>query len=125
MRPRNGFSLISTMIAVILLAVGLTSLAGVSARVTASQSGAAYRSTAVAIARAHLEQIRTRDANTVANEAAQRVDATGTPAADGIYTREVLVNDLRTNVRRVRVRVRLPRSSQPVELSTLIFIGVT
>jgi type IV pilus assembly protein PilV len=124
MRPRNGFSLISTLIAVILLAVGLTSLASVTARVTASQSVAASRGTAVSIARAHLEQLRTRDASDVVNEAAQAVDAVGRPAADGPYTREVIVNDVRTNVRRVRVRVRLPRG-QPVELSTMIFIGVT
>jgi type IV pilus assembly protein PilV len=124
MRTRNGFTLISTLIAVILLGVGLTSLAGVTARVTASQSVAASRGTAVSIARAHLEQIRTRDASAVVNEAAQAVDAAGRPAADGPYTREVLVNDVRTNVRRVRVRVHLPRG-EPVELSTMIFIGVT
>jgi hypothetical protein len=34
------------------------------------------------------------------------------------------VNDIRTNVRQVRVLVNFPRGTQPIELKTLIFLGL-
>jgi Tfp pilus assembly protein PilV len=124
MRARNGFTLISVLIAITLLSVGLMALSKLGARVAATQSDAANRSTAVSIARSYLEQVRARDASTIINEAAQAVNAAGQPTAGGVYTRQLVVNDIRTNVRQVRVLVNFPRGTQPIELKTLIFLGL-
>ena len=124
MRSRNGFTLISVLIAITLLSVGLMALSKLGARMAATQSDTANRSTAVSIARSYLEQVRARDASGIINEAAQAVNAAGQPTAGGLYTRQLVVNDIRTNVREVRVLVNFPRGQQPVELKTMIFLGL-
>jgi type IV pilus assembly protein PilV len=123
MRPRSGFTVISMLVAVILLAVGLMSLARASAQTITMQTLAQNRTNAIAISRAYLEQIRTRDPWTVQSEPARVVDAEGMPAANGFYRRTVNVSVTRQNLLKVDVLVTYPRGTQPITLTTSFFRG--
>lgn len=120
-RSRAGFSLVSVMVAVVILVVGLLALARAQTALAASQGTAAVRNRAVDLARAYMEQVRARPPATLAAEGATRVDSLGLPAADGTYTRTLLVEQQATNLLQVRVRVDYPRARTPVEIATLIF----
>lgn len=54
--PRRGFTIVSMMVAMILLAVGLSSLAGANAQTITMQTLAQNRTSAIAIARAYLDR---------------------------------------------------------------------
>jgi Tfp pilus assembly protein PilV len=122
-RARKGFTVISMLVAVILLAVGLMSLARASAQTITMQTLAQNRTNAIAISRAYLEQIRTRDPWTVVSEPTRAVDAEGVIAANGYYQRTVSVSVTRQNLLRVDVMVTYPRGTQPITLSTAFFRG--
>ena len=57
-RRRAGYSLVSTMMAMVLLAIGVMALAGASTNTVSVQTMAQNRTHAVAIARSHLETLR-------------------------------------------------------------------
>ena len=122
-RPRRGFTVISMLVAVILLAVGLMSLARASAQTITMQTLAQNRTSAIAISRAYLEQVRTRDPWTVESEPEQVVDAEGLPAAGGFFRRTVNVTVTRQNLLKVEVLVAYPRGTQPIVLTTSFFRG--
>ncbi len=120
---QRGSTLMSVMIALSILALGLISVARIQVSLVATQSGAMSRSTALAIARGHLEWVRSRDPQTIASEAPQPVNEQGQPAADGVYQRSVEVVEVRPNLLLVRVLVTYPRGPQPVELVTMAYRG--
>ena len=123
MRNERGFSLISTLIAVVILAIGILALAKTSAGVVRAGAQAASRTEAVAVARAYMEEVRSRQPANLISEAAVACDREGTPNASGPYTRSVVVNDVTSNLKSVRVVVTMPNTSIPVELVTLAFVG--
>lgn len=122
-RKRRGFSLVSMMVAMILLAVGLSSLAGANAQTVTLQTVAQNRTNAIAIARSYVEQLRTRDPWLVESEPAVRLSADGVPQANGPYLRSVVVREPRNNLVQLDVVVDYPRSAQPVKLTTALFRG--
>lgn len=122
-RARRGFSLVAMMVAMILLVVGLMSLAGANAQTTTLQTVAQNRTNAIAIARGYVEQIRTRDPWLVESEAAVRLSADGVPQSTGDYLRTVGVQELRSNLLQVEVTVQYPRGAQRVKLTTALFRG--
>jgi Tfp pilus assembly protein PilV len=122
-RARKGFTVISMLVAVILLAVGLMSLARASAQTITMQTLAQNRTNAIAISRSYLEQIRTRDPWTVVSEPARAVDAEGVVVANGFYQRTVNVSVTRQNLLKVDVLVTYPRGTQPITLTTSFFRG--
>ncbi len=122
-RTRRGFSLVSMMVAMILLAVGLSSLAGANAQTVTLQTVAQNRTNAIAIARSYVEQLRTRDPWLVASEPVVRLSADGVPQANGPYLRSVVVREPRNNLVQLDVVVDYPRSAQPVKLTTALFRG--
>lgn len=122
-RRRRGYSLISTMMAVVLLAIGILSLSGASTSAVSFQTMAQNRTHAIAIARTHLEGVRMRDPWTVASEPAVAVNAEGLPAATGGFSRSVAVTVVRTNLVRVAVSVAFPNGDAPVVLTTQLFRG--
>lgn len=122
-RKRRGFSLVSMMVAMILLAVGLSSLAGANAQTVTLQTVAQNRTNAIAIARSYVEQLRTRDPWLVGNEPAVRLSADGVPQANGPYLRSVVIREPRNNLVQLDVVVDYPRSAQPVKLTTALFRG--
>jgi Tfp pilus assembly protein FimT len=122
-RTRRGFSLVSMMVAMILLTVGLLSLAGANAQTVTLQTVAQNRTNAIAIARSYAEQLRTRDPWRVQSEPVARLSADGMPQADGPYRRSVVVREVRRNLLQLDIVVDYPRSAQPVRLTTALFRG--
>lgn len=122
-KARRGFTLVSMIVAIILLAVGLSSLASANASTIKLQTLAQNRTNAIAIGRAYLEQVRTRDPWLVETEAAVRLGAEGTPEANGPYVRTMTVTETRQNLVKIDVKVDYPRAQTPVLLTTLLFRG--
>jgi Tfp pilus assembly protein PilV len=117
-----GYSLISVLVAIILLVVGVLSLSNVLTQSLEMQTVISVRTTAVYIAQTYMEELRSRDPLTLAAEAAVRVDDQGAADASGIFTREVLVDSAGRNLIQVQVVVTNPRSS-PVRLVTWMYDG--
>jgi Tfp pilus assembly protein PilV len=124
-RRESGFSLVSVLIALTILSVGIMALTRTNFVVLRAQREAASRTTAVAVARAHLEDLRGRNAGTLANEAPISVDERGKTNAAGLYTRSVQVDSLATNLKRVTVTVTGPRIGAPVRLVTNAFVNIS
>ncbi len=122
-RARGGFTIISMLVAIILLAVGLTSLATASGNTVKMQTLAQNRTNAIAIARSYMEEVRTRDPWTLQTESPSKLDADGQVTVSGAFTRTMTVAVVRQNLLRIDVAVDYPRSSQPVTLTTSYFRG--
>ena len=75
-RDERGFTLISVLLAVMMLTVGLVALARTQAILTAAESGVASRSAALAVATGYLEQLRGVDPAKLASEGAVAVTRT-------------------------------------------------
>ncbi len=122
-RARRGFTIVSMLMAIILLAVGLMSLAGANAQTITMQTLAQNRTSAIAIARAYMEQVRTRDPWTVESESGVALNSDGQPSAQGAFIREMTVTSSRQNLIQLVVSVSYPRGTQPVQLTTSFFRG--
>ncbi len=120
---RRGFTMVSMLVAMILLAVGLMSLAGANAQTVTMQTMAQNRTHAIAIARAYMEQVRTRDPWSIVSESVVRLNSDGQPTSLGPYLRTLTVTTTRQNLIRLDVRVDYPRGSTPVQLTTSYFRG--
>lgn len=120
-RREAGFTLVSVMIAVILLSLGLIALAKAEGILARAQTDTANRSSALAIAQGYTEVIRSRDPATLASESALQVDVYGQPAAGGLYSRSMTVTSDAANLLRVTVTVNYPRAAAPLRIVTLIY----
>ena len=120
-RDERGFTLISVLLAVMMLTVGLVALARTQAMLTAAESGVASRSVALAVATGYLEQLRGVDPAKLASEGAVSVNADGQPAPNGPYQRSTEVTLDQANLVRLRVIVAYPRGATPVELVALLY----
>ena len=115
-----GFTLISVIMAVVILSIGLLALTKSQSLLIRSEAMSAQRSVALGIARNYVEEIRSRTPDPVA-EPAVAVDETGTLAATGKYRRSLEVADLGNNLFRVTCNVIYPRNTVPVSIVTLIY----
>lgn len=121
--PGNaGYSLISVLVAIILLIVGVLSLSNVLTQSLEMQNIMSVRTTALYVAQTYMEELRSRDPLTLTSEAAVRVDDQGALDAAGLFTREVLVDSAGRNLISVEVVITNPRSS-PVRLLTWMYDG--
>lgn len=123
MRARRGFTLISMMVALVLLVVGVSALATANGSTVKLQTLAQNRTNAIALARSYVEQVRTRDPWMVESESAIRLNSDGTASSTGAYVRTLTVRETRNNLVEVEVRVDYPRATQPVKLITSLFRG--
>ena len=130
MKPQNqpqnreaGFTLISVMMAVVLLAIGILALSRTQSLVLSAHTSAATRTTALEIARSYLENLRSRDPSTLATEAAVKVDETGVTNTNGVYTRTVTVASLSSNLLQVTVTVTTPTNRNGVSLMTMAYVN--
>jgi Tfp pilus assembly protein PilV len=121
LRDEEGFTLISVLVAVVMLAFGLMALAKTQSILMAAETGVANRSAALGVASGYLEQLRSRDPATLVSEGAVAVDAEGQPAAGGPYYRSTVVTQDQPNLLRVRVLVTFARATTPIELITLVY----
>lgn len=127
-RGREGFGLVSVLVAIILVAVAVVAISMSSAYMTALQTDAAQRATAAAIATAYMESVKIEPPGEIASEGATRVDETGSPRADGAYVRSLMVEDdpKIADAVRATVRVLYPAGLgriRTVELVTIIYAG--
>ena len=121
-RDERGFTLISVLLAVMILIIGLVALARTQTLLTAAESGVSNRSVALSVATAYLEQLRGADPSTLVSEAPVAVDADGQPSASGPYQRSTVVTLDQTNLVRLRVLVAYPHGPNPVELVALLYM---
>jgi len=124
LRNEGGFTLISVLIAIVMLSVGLVALSRSQGILMTTQSRQANANNALHIARGYMEQIRGRDPWTLATEAPVAVDELGIVSASGTYQRSMDVTLDASNLARVTVRVTFPRQTMPVEVITLIYRGL-
>jgi Tfp pilus assembly protein PilV len=120
-RSEAGFTLVSVMIAVILLALGLIALAKAEGVLARAETDTANRSSALAIAQGYTEVVRSRDPAVLVSESAVQVNANGQPAAGGLYSRSTTVTADAANLLRVTVTVSYPRAASPLRIVTLIY----
>lgn len=123
MRREDGFTIISVLVAIVMLSVGILALSRSGTQSMAAQTLAGNRSTALSIGRSYMEAVRSRPPDQVVSESAIAVDETGTASPNGAFTRSVFVTVVRHNLKEVRVIVAFPRSRVPVELVTLAYVG--
>ena len=121
MKSESGFSLISVLVAITMFSAGVLALSRTGAEVMRVQTQSSLRSTAVAIARAHMETLRAQDPKDILSESAIKVDGEGKPNNQGSFTRTVNVEDAGRNLKEIRVVVDFPRSGAPIELMTYAF----
>ena len=122
-RLRRGFTLVALMVAMVLLTVGIITLAGANAQTATMQTLSQNRTNAIAIARAYMEQVHTRDPWTIVSEGPTNVDGEGQATSLGAYRRTVEVEILKPSLISIVVRVQYPRGTQPVQLTTSYFRG--
>ena len=122
-RARKGFTLVSMIVALVLLGVGVGALAHSSAETVKFQNIAQNRTNAVAIARSYVEMIRTRDPWTLQSEPQVSVDADGSVSNGGRFTRAMSLVVERQNLVRLTITVRYPRMVDPITLTTFLYRG--
>lgn len=122
-RSRRGFTLISMVVAIVLLTVGILALGNANTNTIKHQTMAQNRTNALAIARAYLEEVRSRDPWSLASESQELVGPDGLPAADGVYKRSMNISEERQNLLLVELFVDFPRAEQPVRLTTYQYRG--
>lgn len=123
MKRRDGFTIISVLVAIVMLSIGILALSRTGTQAIAAQTLAGNRTTALAIGRSHMEAVRSRPPDQVVSESAVPVDETGTVNSNGVFTRSVEVRGVSHNLKEVRVIVAFPRSTRPIELVTLAYVG--
>lgn len=121
MKKQAGFTLISVLIALLLLTIGILAVSRTGYQVLRAHTNATTRTTALALARSYLEELRSRDPTTLVNEGPVKLNDAGALSATGLYTRSVIIEQLAPNLRRVTVRVAAPNLKVPVELVTMAF----
>jgi Tfp pilus assembly protein PilV len=119
---QRGFTLISVLMAITMLAIGLMALARTENLLARTQTSSANRAAALSVAQNYVEELRSRDSS-LTSEPAVRVDEHGQETTEGIYQRSAYVSDDSPTLQRVTVQVDYPGARAPVELVTLIFRG--
>ena len=122
-KNQQGYSLISMMVAMVLLSVGVLALMRTTGEIVEGYGTTSIRTTALSIARGYLEELRTRDPATLATEAAVTVNDSGVADVNGNFSRSVTVTSPQGNLRQVVVTVNFPRAARPIELITLVFVN--
>ncbi len=122
-KRNDGFTIISVLVAIVMLSFGILALSRTGTMAMSAQNAAGLRTTALAIARAHMERVRSRPAIEVIAESPVQVDRRGAIASEGRFTRSVEVAIVRHNLKQIKVIVAFPRGVAPVELLTLAYVG--
>lgn len=122
-KSRRGFTLVSMIIALVLMGVGVGALARSSAETVKAQNVAQNKTNAIAIGRAFVETLRTRDPWLMQSLSAENVDADGAASAGGLYSRALNMVIERQNLVRLTVTVNYPRMVTPVVLTTFLYRG--
>lgn len=120
-RGRRGFTLLSMVVALVLLSVGIFALARANAASISLGTKSANRDVALAIGRSYVEVLRSRRPQTIVSESPTVVNENGVPDAAGVYIRSVDVTEVRGNLLRVQVAVDYPNPTIPVVIDTYVY----
>ncbi len=128
LHSETGFSILTVLIAIVLVTVAAVALSGTTVYVLSLQTESTVRSTATGIASAYMEAVKTRRVATLISEAEAGVDELGDLDAGGDYLRSLTVEAgpvpksklLTVTVKYPRGRARLGQ----VELVTIVYEGV-
>lgn len=123
-RGDEGYSLVAVLVALVLLAVGILALANAGTQTVMMQTNMAIRTTALEIGRTYMEEVRSRNPMDLTSEDPVRVDEEGDTASDGQFSRELVVEDADENMKKVVVRIDGPNLGSPLELTTMVYVGV-
>lgn len=123
-RGDEGYSMVAVLVALVLLAVGILALANAGTQTVMMQTNMATRTTALEIGRTYMEEVRSRNPLDLTSEDPVRVDEEGDTASDGQFRRELVVEDAGENMRKVVVRISGPNLGSPLELATMVYVGV-
>lgn len=118
-RRRAGFTLVSVILAMVLMSIGVLALVGANATALRTLNTEGVRVTALQIARSALESARARPPATLASEGPTAVDERGIPAADGAYLRTITVAPVDSSLWQLVVEVR-PPGARSVVLETQV-----
>lgn len=123
-----GFSILTVLIAIVLVTVVVVALSGTTVYVLSLQTESTTRSTATSIASAYMESVKTRPVSTLNSEVEAGVDAVGELDASGDYVRSLSVEAGPVpKSKLVTVTVKYPRGEARmgrVELVTVVYEGV-
>ncbi|MEO7996137.1 MAG: prepilin-type N-terminal cleavage/methylation domain-containing protein [Gemmatimonadaceae bacterium] len=122
-KNRRGFTLVSMIVALVLLGVGVGALAHSSTETLKYQNIAQNKTNAISIARAYVEDLRTRDPWTMQSEPSVTVDQDGSALNGGKYSRAMAMAVERQNLVRLTITVNYPRMTDPVVLTTFLYRG--
>jgi Tfp pilus assembly protein PilV len=111
------------IVAMVLLTVGMLALGNANTNTIKGQTLAQNRTNALAIGRAYLEEVRSRDPWALESESEVTVGPDGVADAEGVYRRRMDVTEERNNLLLVELYVAYPRSEAPVRLSTYQYRG--
>jgi type IV pilus assembly protein PilV len=120
MKQRDGFTLVSVLVAVVLLSSGIMALANSMYYVSKVTRRENQRTQALQLATQYMEVLRERDPWTLTSEAATTIDSLGVVNANGAFTRQVTVTNENAQLLRI-VLVVTPRNAAPMRLTTLIY----
>ncbi len=127
-RETGGFSILSVLIAIVLMGVGVAAVSSTTVYLLSLRTEAAQRSAATALAVAYMEDVKTRPAQSVVSKAMEKVDEIGTLNASGDYTRNLVVSPGPiVNSKIVQVEVTYPTGlgrRGKIELVTIIYSGL-
>ena len=121
MRNENGFTVLELVVALILLGVAIFSLAQTSMVSMNAQTHASMRTTAAALSKSYMEEVKTRDPTTLANESSVLVNEWGDSDSLAVFTRTMTVDSVAENLSRVTIEVAYPKSDVPVVMETIIY----
>lgn len=122
-RARRGFTMVSMVVALVLLGVGVGALAKSSAETVKYQNIAQNKTNAIAIGRGYVENLRTQDPWLMQSQPSVAVDADGAVTPGGRYSRTLDLVIERSNLVRLTVTVNYPRMNDPVVLTTFLYRG--
>ncbi len=90
-RSEAGFGLMSTLVAMVLLAIAVTALSSSAMMSVAVRTDSSVRATATAIGASYLEEVKARPPKTVTSEAAVKVNGLGMDDPNGRFERTLEV----------------------------------
>ncbi len=120
----GGYSIAAVLVALVLLSVGILALANAGTQTVMLQTNMATRTNALEVARTYMEEVRSRNPIDITSEDPVQVDEEGQADASGVFTRELIVEDAGENMKKVSVEVAGPNIGQPIQLTTLVYVGV-
>ena len=123
-RSDGGFTLVSLVVAIVLLSVGVLSISQLLAQSVSMQTSIELRTTALDVGRSYMEEVRIRNPLTLATEDPVTVDEAGVEDVDGIFTRSLTVTEVEDHLLQVTVTVDPRGTASPVVLTTLLWDGL-